>query len=189
MIPEWSIANVLPPIRPGHGGSSSERSPYKASLGQVVERFAISADRIKVLQGLLDYRAELHRIGIDSGFQWLDGSFMEAIEITETRPPNDVDVVSFFQLPDGVDQQQLARDHVHLFDPAQSKARFRVDAYGCVLGEPTRNYHVKIISYWYSMWSHRRDHLWKGFVQVELSPSEDMEATKLLKLIQEQEGL
>ena len=188
MIPEWSSANVLPPIRPGVQGHSPDRSPYRVSLVQVVERFAVSAERLKVLQGLMDYRQELHRAGIGFGFQWLDGSFMEHIEATENRPPNDVDVVSFFPLPAGMDQRQLAKDHAHLFDPEQTKARFYVDAYACILGEPTRDYHVKAISYWYSMWSHRRDHLWKGFVQVGLSPAEDTEAKKLLDLIAEEEG-
>lgn len=28
-------------------------------------------------------------------------------------------------------------------------------------------------AYWYSVWSHRRNQLWKGFVQVDLAPGED----------------
>lgn len=189
MIPEWNIANVLPPIRPGAQGHSSDRSPYKVTLTQVVERFALSVERMKVLQGLLAYRHELHQIGIEAGFQWLDGSFMENIETLESRHPNDVDVVSFFHLPEGVDQSKLAMDHAHLFTPDQTKSQFYVDAYACILGQPTTGYHVRTISYWYSMWSHRRDSLWKGFVQVSLSSEEDEEAEKLLKLIQEEEGL
>jgi hypothetical protein len=37
------------------------------------------------------------------------------------------------------------------------------------------------------MWSHRRDEKWKGFVQVELSSSEDLAALALLDQI-EREG-
>lgn len=32
---------------------------------------------------------------------------------------------------------------------------------------------VKVIAYWYSLWSHRRDDSWKGFVQVDLDPEQD----------------
>ena len=28
-------------------------------------------------------------------------------------------------------------------------------------------------AYWYSVWSHRRDMSWKGYVEVDLAPSED----------------
>jgi hypothetical protein len=36
------------------------------------------------------------------------------------------------------------------------------------------------VAYWYSMWSHRRDGMWKGFVQIDLSPSEDTPALAIL---------
>ena len=134
MIPEWNIANVLPPIRPGESGSSANRSPYRVSLFQLMERFSISAERIKILQGLLTYRRELHQIGIAAGFQWLDGSFMEDIETLESHSPNDMDVVSFFHLPEGIDQRKLAEDHAQLFIPAQTKSQFHVDAYASILG-------------------------------------------------------
>ena len=39
--------------------------------------FAASPDRIRILRGLLAYRAPLRQRGISSGFQWLDGSFLE----------------------------------------------------------------------------------------------------------------
>lgn len=32
---------------------------------------------------------------------------------------------------------------------------------------------IQRVSYWYSMWSHRRDGVWKGFVQVDLDPMQD----------------
>lgn len=33
---------------------------------------------------------------------------------------------------------------------------------------------------WYSVWSHRRSQLWKGFVQVDLAPAEDAAAAATL---------
>ena len=188
MIPDWNIAGVLPPIRPGQDGTSGDRSPYIAAFCQLVERFAHSSERIAILQGLLDYRMSLYAIGVDKGFQWLDGSFMEQVEVLECRPPNDVDVVTFFHLPDGVDQVTLFTNHRTLFTPKDIKEKFKVDGYPSVLGTPNTASHIRQVSYWYSMWSHRRDGLWKGFLQIDLSPTADAEATVLLKQIHKQKG-
>jgi hypothetical protein len=54
MIPEWNISAVLPPVRPGAAGHSPDRSPYKASLSEVVERFAKTPARLEILRGLLN---------------------------------------------------------------------------------------------------------------------------------------
>lgn len=45
--------------------------------------------------GLLDLRAELTLAGKSDGFQWVDGSFTEDVEVQQGRTPNDVDVVTF----------------------------------------------------------------------------------------------
>ena len=87
MIPAWTMAGILPPVRPGHAGHSPDRSPYAVPLWEVVEQFAATPSRTAILHGLLDYRAALHRSGLVSGFQWLDGSFMENVEARESRPP------------------------------------------------------------------------------------------------------
>lgn len=188
MIPDFTMAGVLLPIRPGQDGASSDRSPYTMALHAVVDRFAKTPERIAILQGLLDYRAALHEIGVDRGFQWLDGSFMEAVEILESRPPKDVDVVTFFHLPAGLDQSTLKAQNGALFSPKDVKDSFNVDGYSCILGSAITPFQVKQISYWYSMWSHRRDGLWKGFVQVDLSPNEDAEAKRVLAEIQQKGG-
>ena len=49
---------------------------------------------------------------------------------------------------------------------------------------------VQTLSYWYSMWSHRKsDNMWKGFVQVPLSPMEDKQAIIELNKIETQEEM
>lgn len=73
-----------------------------------------------------------------------------------------------------------------LFDPAQTKVTYHVDAYPFVLGRSMGAAEVRRISYWYSMWSHRRNGLWKGFVQVEISPDEDQIAEVLLSQIEQE---
>ena len=117
MIRDWNISAVLPPVRPGAPGHSPDRSPYVASFSQIVERFATSAERIKILRGLLSYRAELEVRGISRGFQWLDGSFIEHKEVIQAAAPNNVDVVTFFPLPPAIDEATFAGQIADLFDP------------------------------------------------------------------------
>ena len=181
MIPQWNSAGVIPPIRPGQPGHSADRSPYATSLCAFVERFATSPERVNVMEGLLNFRAELHKQGLTSGFQWLDGSFLEEIEVLENRAPRDVDVVTFFALPEGTDQTSLYHGASQLFDHDHVKQTFLVDSYFTALGTPADPWYIKNIAYWYSMWSHRRDGLWKGFIQVDLNPSEDEEARTVLE--------
>ena len=184
MIPEWNISAVLPPIRPGAAGHSPDRSPYKASLSEVVEKFAKSSARIEILRGLLKYRAELRNRGVSSGFQWLNGSFMENKEILLLEAPKDVDVVTFFHLPNGLDEAAFSPKVADLFEVENTKKLYHVDAYGHPLGKPMDETDVTLISYWYSMWSHRRNNLWKGFVQVDISEDEDDIATALIAQVE-----
>jgi hypothetical protein len=151
----------------------------------VVERLGVSAERRLILTGLLEYRQALRDAGVLTGFQWLNGSFVEDVEAREERPPNDVDVVTFAALGDEGIQKKRKRDHPVLFDRAQHaicKATYSVDGYLVDLGFPPHLL-VRETSYWYSMWSHRRgDKLWKGFVQLELDAgsAQDAEASALL---------
>jgi hypothetical protein len=124
------MSGIVPPIRPGLLGSDSDRSPYRTGLDEFIERFALSPDRAKVLQGFLNYRAALHSSGIIDGFQWLDGSFLEHVEDTENRSPRDIDVVSFFHLPPGQTQASLIPVIKHLLDHNATKEAYSVDAFG-----------------------------------------------------------
>lgn len=185
-LPSWDYTGVLPPVMPGEAGSSPHRSPYRAELTDIIDRFAISYERVKILKGLLEFRKRLHRAGITSGFQWLDGSYTENVEVLEGRPPRDVDVVTFFYLPAGQTQQSVASSDPDLFSPASAKKQFSVDSYFFCLGKPIDAGLVQRISYWYSMWSHRRNGQWKGFVQVDLSPANEVSATELLAAREEE---
>ncbi len=111
---------------------------------------------------------------------------MESIEISpRNRPPNDVDVVTFYHRPAGTIQLSLVAARPDLFpattaDHDALKARFRVDAYTQDLGTASRRL-VSRTSYWYSLWAHQRDTFqWKGFLQVELTPADNLSAAKLL---------
>ena len=180
MIPSWTMAGVVPPIQPNLRGDEYDRSPYTVNLIDIVEKFVLSDDRAKIINGFLQYRAALHSKGIKNGFQWVDGSFFENIEATEGRPPNDIDVVTFFYLPPGQTQVTMLKSVGGLFDPKQTKQKFKVDGYPCILNQKMSESSVRQTAYWYSMWSHRRDGLWKGFAQVDLNPAADGPSRTLL---------
>ncbi len=150
----------------------------------MVQRFATSPDRIQILRGLVAYRTELNARGISSGFQWLDGSFMEHKESLLGESPKDVDVITFFPLPAAKHEAAFASEVADLFDTDATKAKYFVDAYPYLLGGQIGAADVKQIAYWYSMWSHRRNGLWKGFVQVGLSAEEDAVSDALLSQIE-----
>ena len=172
MIPDWNSQGVLPPARPGAGDDSADRAPYRVSLQQLVERFAISPARAALLRSFLDYRSALHSAGIITGFQWVDGSFVENIEALKGREPNDIDIVTFCAMPE--------ERYGDLFDNRLMKNTFHIDAYFCSIDLPLIPDRVKLIDYWYSVFAHRRDGSWKGFVEVDLIPFEDPAARTAL---------
>jgi hypothetical protein len=169
-----------PPIRPGASGHDADRSPYNASLDAFVDAMGTTHSRLNIIDGLLSFRSEIHKIGLEVGFQWIDGSFSENVESTEGRDPRDVDVVTFFELAEGETEDSIFQKNPNLFDHDFVKQTYLVDSYWSVLGVPIDYQSVKQISYWYSMWSHRRDGLWKGFVQVGLESPQDLLAKQAL---------
>ncbi len=64
MIPSWNNSGVLPPIRPGMAGHSTERSPYQVNIVDVIENFSFSKKRKAILKGLLNFRTALYDAGI-----------------------------------------------------------------------------------------------------------------------------
>lgn len=170
-IPAWNALGLLPPVDTD-SPVSFHRSPYAVSLKDVTMRFSTSAERRAVLRGFLGYRQALHGLGLQSGFQWLDGSFMEDVEILEKRPPRDMDVVTFVNLPESF----APTGDLSVFQPAAAKAQFKVDAYLVEMNLLPLEQVVRRSAYWYSLWSHRRNQAWKGFLQIDLAPAEDAEA-------------
>lgn len=186
-IPDWNSQGVLPPNNPLEP-TSVERSPFVVSLTDIVLRFGTSPERKTVLSGFLAFRSALHAAGFVNGFQWIDGSFLENIELIERRAPKDVDVVTFFNLPPGQTQEELARTHPRLFTPPLTKEDYHVDAYFVQLDSGTPESLVSQSAYWYSMWSHRRNEQWKGFLQIDLSPMDDAVAKANLDRLLDQGG-
>lgn len=173
-IPEWNALGLLPPLDP-ELPTSPQRSPCPVSLLDVVMRFSTSPERRRVLAGFLGYRATLHRMGVCQGFQWLDGSFLEDVETLERRSPRDMDVVTFLRTPADFTPTE---DDIVVLDNA--KVQFHVDAYFVELDELSPDVVVAQSAYWYSMWSHRRNQAWKGFLQIDLAATADVRASQWL---------
>lgn len=177
-VPAWTTSGVLPPVI-GDDSTSKDRSPYDVVLSEFVSAFGTSQERCEILDGLLRYRAALRQSGMSEGFQWLGGSFVEDIELLESRSPNDIDVVTFFNLD--YDAQVAAMNVApELFagDTSYLKDHFLVDGYYVFLGnDPTELVHDA--NYWGSLWAHRRNTVWKGFLRIKLT-DEDNEALTAL---------
>lgn len=176
-IPAWNVLGLLPPID-SNVPTSPDRSPYRVSLKDVVMRFATTLERRSVLCGFLKYRQALHQSGFTSGFQWLNGSFTEDVEMIEKRPPRDMNVVTFLHTPEHF---VLSDKNIGTFDNNYAKSCYMVDAYIVELDQLSSDQIVLHSAYWYSIWSHRRNQAWKGFLQIVLDPAEDTEAIAWLE--------
>ena len=186
MIPKFNHSGVLPPTLPGGDPTlQAHMSPYPASMSAVVIHFATSTERILILEGMLRYREYLLSTGIENGFQWLDGSFVEDCESTRSRPPKDIDLVTFAERPAGYtadkDWDTFCDKHwEHAFDPDAIKAAYSCDAYYVDLSISAQ-FLVRRTRYWFGLFSHQRGtNVWKGMIEVPLL-SDDDDARKLLK--------
>jgi len=181
-IPDWNSHGVLPPYILFLPSTMAARSPYIVPLSDVVLRFCQTTARIEILKGFLQYRQELHSIGIIAGFQWLDGSFLEDAERIRNAAPKDIDVTTFFHLPAGTTEKEMAANHRHLFVPSELKRLYHTDGYTICLNPSNLRFCIQQSHYWYGVWSHQRDTLrWKGFVQIDLDPQNDSIAGRILE--------
>jgi hypothetical protein len=186
-IPPFTSNGVLPPYTSRDPVNAAAMAPYCASMVEVTDRFGSSLARLRLLDGLLQYRAALTGIGLVDGFQWLDGSFMEQIEITDGHDPRDIDVVTFCRRPPAIRNdfaawQQFVAAHNGLFLPLTVKLMFSCDAYLVDLDVSKPASLVDQARYWFGLFSHKRvSSLWKGLVQIPLgTPAADAEATAIM---------
>ena len=153
-------------------------------------RFSDTAKRRTLLTGLLDFRADLHTVGVLQGFQWINGSFVEDTTYHSQHDPNDIDVVTFLRLPSGHTQARLNDDNPSLFNPGATRRLYGLDAYTVVLDAGSLPELVRKVVYWNSLWSHDRSQQWKGYLEIDMSDSEDATARAALNeaFVREVEG-
>lgn len=99
IIPKFAQNGALPPFIDESPTDLAKRSPFGADIYQLIERFCTTKQRAELLKGLNAYRKHLFEGGFVTGYQWIDGSFVEDVETTRGRPPGDIDVVTLFSRP------------------------------------------------------------------------------------------
>lgn len=175
-IPAFDLGLVLPPFLGDRPGSSATQSPYRATTDDLVHRLGSTPERNTLLRGLLNLRAALRDIGVSNGFQWIDGSFVEDKERRLGIAPADIDVVTIFNRPAGLENEADWDDHTEpymltLFDPPYCKARYRCDAFYIDASRSGTSVATSS-AFWFSLFSHQRDTFrWKGVVRCELGPA------------------
>lgn len=182
-IPPLELSGILPPYV-GSATLSANMSPYSTSLVEVAERFCRTDPRKTIFGGLLDYRRRLNDIGFNRGMQWLSGSFLEDVERLESRMPNDIDVVTFAHVPEGINDVEALRSFIAKNEawlaPKNVKSTFKVDSQLVNLDIDPKAV-VDQTRFWFGLFSHRRNGLWKGLLQVSLAVSaDDEEAARLV---------
>lgn len=185
--PDWDEYGNLPAIDEQQP-TSRERSPYTISLVDLIVSFGTTQHRRGLLIRFLAFRAALHEAGVVRGFQWVNGSFVQNIEETDGLAPKDIDVVTFFYIPDDGSTDKLSDDNRELFDRRIMKERFAVDTYYSQLNQTTSEEVINESAYWYSLWSHTRGGRWKGYLQIDLSNDRDEEARLYLDQLNNGEG-
>ena len=88
-----------------------------------------------------------------------------------------------FVLPEGWSQTSLEKASPELFDPQAVGRRYGVHAFFVQLNGVEPELVVEQCTYWNSLWSHRRNGQWKGYLQVDLAPAGDREAMANLDLM------
>jgi hypothetical protein len=190
MIPSMNASSVLPPFLGEEPGVRAQMSPYEVNMGEVIQRFAVSRERIAILRGLLSYRRDMRAIGITDGYQWLDGSFVEDVEATRNRPPADVDLVTFARVPgdNPAAKVAVAMANENLFSPISAKRIYQCDAYFVDLGKRPELL-VDDTRYWFGLFSHQREtSLWKGMLKVPMQSDDDVALAMLDQLERELGG-
>lgn len=176
----WNSHGLIPPVLPNVPSVSEQRSPYIMPIDIFVQFFGFTHTRRNLLTGLLKYRALLYSTGISNGFQWINGSFVENTEERQKREPNDIDCVTFFYPPTTKSQKEFADSNQLLFNHDKIKDIYFIDSYYVTLPTCTEKQLIDSTCYWYSLWSHNKDYVWKGFIEIPLNESVDHSAQEIL---------
>jgi hypothetical protein len=181
-IPNFDHNNVLPP----HLGDPTvygDLSPYHCTTLELCQKFSTSNDRIKILQNFILFREKMCSLGIVSGFQWLDGSFLENIEVIEGRSPRDLDVVTFYSGLSTEEEENLEECFPEFIYCELSKKKYLIDHYSVDYNyKPEAT--VEQTRYWIQLFTHNRLGVWKGILKISLNtPEDDQLALAYLKTV------
>jgi hypothetical protein len=183
-VPGFDGRGFLPPYI-GVDGTTADRSPYEATMSEIISALGTTPTRRNLLGGILGYRTLLAGLGYAKGIQFVDGSFAENVEAREGRPPNDIDVVSFLVRPD-----QYRNDPSlwktkgwpewanQIANKSLNKKKYSLDTYAIAVDQHNALGLINATTYWYSLFAHKRiTHDWKGFIKIALNPTDDAAAS------------
>jgi hypothetical protein len=174
-IPDFTLDLALPPHL-GNATDAGQLSPYGCTTQELCEKLGKTPERREILNGFLDFRECLVANGVTDGFHWLGGSLLEEIEVLENRPPNDIDVATFYWPADAGQNLRLAQHFPEFMNFQLSKQKFRVDSYPVDISY-SASLTIHWVKYWVLLFSHRRDGVWKGMLHVAINtPDEDSRA-------------
>jgi hypothetical protein len=179
-VPAFDGRGLIPPFL-GADATTHARSPYDATMSDLLIALATTPQRQNLLFGLLQYRQVLGNLGYTNGLQFIDGSFVENVETREGRDPGDIDVFSFMILPvqyrgnaalwQSVGFPQWQNEVVN---QSLNKQRYGLDTYGFIVDQGGPLQMMDATIYWYSLFSHKKvTQEWKGFVRIPLNPADD----------------
>ena len=109
----------------------------------------------------------------------MNGSFVTDIMQIANREPHDIDVVTFFHLPDGyTDEMDVRNQSPEIFDRGRNRDQYRVDAIFVGLESFEIHSLAHLFAYWNGLWSHTRQEetgiaQWKGYLELDLSDQDD----------------
>lgn len=183
-LPAFDIRGMLPPFTGTDPTVFANRSPYSCTMSELCASFGATGIRKTLLRNLIAYRALIASDGYLNGLQFVDGSFVEDIETTESRDPRDIDVFSILVPPAKYQADPAAWAATGLpfwaseiVDHAKNKARFSLDCYAMIPDFRNLGTLMQQSFYWYGLFSHKRlTQAWKGFVAVPLDVADDQVA-------------
>lgn len=179
MIPLFDHNYVLPPYMGDNPTQRVAQSPYKTGIMDLCKYFSTTHSRINILKGFVQFRLEAYTHGISNTIQWIDGSFVEDKLKRENSEPNDIDVVTFINMPYHI-QQVLVDIFPDFVDCTISKQKYHVDHY--IIDISTPDVAVRNTQYWLQLFSHNRYGVWKGMLEIPLyqDNTEDLKAMDYL---------
>lgn len=147
-------------------------SPYPITIEAFVRVFGTSDERRSLLRKFLVFRRDLRAVGVTRGFHYVGGSMVER----SPQPPSDVDVVTFFVMPDAWADEAARRKATaskpDLFDKERARVTYGCDAYLIQLA--LKRDMFRHLTLWTSLFGHDRDtNQWKGFCEIDLDAPDD----------------
>lgn len=167
MIPDFDKNNVLPPYLGKTPTERSMQSPYRTDIMEVCKHFCTSPARINILRGYVQFRLDTISHGIFDGIQWIDGSFVENIEVSDSRDPHDIDIVSMLAINDPSEELRIVRTYPEFASPILSKKKYFVDHYPVVVNRSPLST-LQDVKYWIQLFGHNRKGVWKGMLELPM---------------------